>query len=745
MRNMKNFKPLAILTVWIVAMILHGYVKADSTTDTTLNAETAIPTAQQSDRYSIDFEAYAEEAGTYYVEFWMLPAKYPNLSYSQYTVGVNSTKIGTITPKIGNWQGLSLDDNKPINLKKGWNTISVAGHSPEIPMVESIRLSSTNAGKLFASEEYEEYLSNAKKGISTSISKKETAAFNKVEDANFTDDLIFEDVDLEYTFYKIQLFDENQDIFIATSSPIEHDIDMIYLGAYGLPPVSGVSSLSTAVRTNDVGSFPPVISPIRTKLYLPYSSASSAEMQGLNWRGRSEYSLNSTAYLATIHITIPKTGYYVLRVRAREVGELGVADVNINGDYFYEEVPISYSQVPCCIPADGYVYACAVKSDFPLTDDPMLFVQSYAGDRVVGFNDDCGSAGRKSFRLQAFDSYLAQAYNVKTSGISVSSYSSNIPKSTCSIFVRRLDTTAKIPKHDSSRYDGDNPDGYIDGKPYIDLGLPSGTLWAAYNLGADKQCGYGDYFAWGENSTKEVYSWESYKYFDHEICDPNGGIWYATIEIGEDIQSTKYDVATTLWGNKWCMPTEEQLRELRRCCWHEWTKENGVFGVRVHGPNERSIFLPASGIVEKNDGSMVPYKGICGLYWGATQGASLEMPESCNQSAYALIFDSGTFGIYDSQQKCSGISIRPVVSRNALAALSPVENDTIAVRSSGMELFVDGCQASDKIEIHDLSGQLLASGIYTDTTLRLTFPGKGIYIVTVSGEDSVKKMVKLII
>ena len=47
---------------------------------------------------------------------------------------------------------------------------------------------------------------------------------------------------------------------------------------------------------------------------------------------------------------------------------------------------------------------------------------------------------------------------------------------------------------------------------YVDLGLPSGTLWATCNVGADVPEGYGDYFAWGETAPKEAYDWNGYKY-----------------------------------------------------------------------------------------------------------------------------------------------------------------------------------------------------------------------------------------
>ena len=52
----------------------------------------------------------------------------------------------------------------------------------------------------------------------------------------------------------------------------------------------------------------------------------------------------------------------------------------------------------------------------------------------------------------------------------------------------------------------------IDGHEYVDLGLPSGTLWATCNVGASKPEEYGDYFAWGETKPKDDYSWETYKW-----------------------------------------------------------------------------------------------------------------------------------------------------------------------------------------------------------------------------------------
>ena len=54
----------------------------------------------------------------------------------------------------------------------------------------------------------------------------------------------------------------------------------------------------------------------------------------------------------------------------------------------------------------------------------------------------------------------------------------------------------------------------IDGHEYVDMGLPSGTLWATCNIGAESSTDFGDYFAWGETEPKEEYTNENYKFFE---------------------------------------------------------------------------------------------------------------------------------------------------------------------------------------------------------------------------------------
>lgn len=174
----------------------------------------------------------------------------------------------------------------------------------------------------------------------------------------------------------------------------------------------------------------------------------------------------------------------------------------------------------------------------------------------------------------------------------------------------------------SSTFDIDNPDEYIT-KPYViadgkyfylsdnrwvDLGLPSGILWAAYNVGATSPEEYGGYYAWGETEEKDVYTRENYKYKLRESADE------API-IGTEISGTQYDVAHVKWGDGARMPTLDELVELIIYCTYEVGKYNDINGYNISGPNKNTIFLPFSGI--KSDKHKYKYLGS---FWSGTCG-----------------------------------------------------------------------------------------------------------------------------
>lgn len=185
----------------------------------------------------------------------------------------------------------------------------------------------------------------------------------------------------------------------------------------------------------------------------------------------------------------------------------------------------------------------------------------------------------------------------------------------------------------------------------IDLGLPSGTIWAGWNVGASLPEEYGGYYAWGETEEKKHYSWDTYKYWVDSDC--NDVFDYDEItNIGTNISGTQYDVARQKWGGSWRMPTKMEFDELTSKCTWTWQQYKGVWGQKVTGPNGNSIFLPAAGSRYE---SSLECDGSDGHYLSAT------LHEDCfYYGALGLYFGNGGYDSNAVWARCSGYSVRPV-------------------------------------------------------------------------------------
>lgn len=130
----------------------------------------------------------------------------------------------------------------------------------------------------------------------------------------------------------------------------------------------------------------------------------------------------------------------------------------------------------------------------------------------------------------------------------------------------------------------------------VDLGLPSGTLWADRNIGADFPEDSGDYFAWGETATKDYFDWDTYKYgYDRDELTKYNCVseWgFNGFTDNKTRLETIDDAATVNMGKKWRMPTEDEFYELIKKCRWSRTSQNGIYGCKVTGLNGNSIFLP---------------------------------------------------------------------------------------------------------------------------------------------------------
>lgn len=112
--------------------------------------------------------------------------------------------------------------------------------------------------------------------------------------------------------------------------------------------------------------------------------------------------------------------------------------------------------------------------------------------------------------------------------------------------------------------------GTENGHEWVDLGLTSGTRWATANVGASKPQDYGNYYAWGEVTTKEIYDWSTYL-DDNISSELDCGTDKDALNGVTDIAGTQYDAAKANWGGKWRMPTKTQQDELLNECYWVWT------------------------------------------------------------------------------------------------------------------------------------------------------------------------------
>ena len=251
--------------------------------------------------------------------------------------------------------------------------------------------------------------------------------------------------------------------------------------------------------------------------------------------------------------------------------------------------------------------------------------------------------------LEAVDVYIADNVNMTNA----KSYSCNVEGKRFSVSIDNVNFEKIYYCYEyDNGYEKEKSEvgrnyNYYYGHECVDLGLPSGLLWATCNVGATSPEDYGHYFAWGETSTKETY--------DYDNC-PTHGLSISQLQSQGYIDSEgnltpQYDAATANWGGNWRMPTKAEQQELLDNCTWTWTTQNGVKGYNVEGPNGNSIFLPAAGY---HSGSSLSYAGSYGYYWSSTP------LEYSDHYAYYLYFNSDRhYMSYYSRDY--GHSVRPVV------------------------------------------------------------------------------------
>ncbi len=195
----------------------------------------------------------------------------------------------------------------------------------------------------------------------------------------------------------------------------------------------------------------------------------------------------------------------------------------------------------------------------------------------------------------------------------------------------------------------------INGHKFIDLGLPSGLLWAETNIGAETAYDDGNYCAWGETKTKETYDWSTYSWGTYD----NPTKYNST--DGKTVLDKEDDAAYVNWGSGCRMPTQAEFDELNNtdnCTW-AWVSRTNSAGETINCykvvsvKNGNIIYLPASG---HRFGDYLYYRGSYGYYWSSTlYGGGVG-------GACYLSIDSGSPYVYGNYYRCFGFPVRPVAA-----------------------------------------------------------------------------------
>ena len=210
-------------------------------------------------------------------------------------------------------------------------------------------------------------------------------------------------------------------------------------------------------------------------------------------------------------------------------------------------------------------------------------------------------------------------------------------------------------------YDGD----------WVDLGLPSGLLWATRNVGAQSPTDFGKYYAWGEITTKSDYSWETYiygsrygskyelsKYNTINFGDQNNyfyqtvGRYFSGVNDNLITLEPVDDAATVNYGGR--TPTSEEWQELMNNTTRDSITINGVEGLLLVGPNGMRLFLPAAGI---RSGTQYLSSSCFGSYWSSS--LKTDFPAY----AYYIRYDSGRVD-FGEISRADGLTVRAVRNKD---------------------------------------------------------------------------------
>ena len=319
--------------------------------------------------------------------------------------------------------------------------------------------------------------------------------------------------------------------------------------------------------------------------------------------GTMQYSLEGTSYSTSIPIGTNASSYTVYY---KVVGDAYHSDTNP------ATVSVTIQKAPLSITAKNYT----ITQGSPIP----TFECTYSGFK----NDETESVltTQPLITCSAISTSTLGTYDIIVSGAEAQNYDISYVSGTLTI----------ISKPEEEQY------------TYVDLGLPSGLMWADNNVGAKSPSESGDFYAWGETVPKISGTWANYLYGNSK-----NNLTKYNEEDGLRLLEWEDDAATVNMGSKWRTPTKAEWEELKNQCTSTWVSVDGVNGFRFTGKNGNSIFLPAWGDNSWHEGA--------GAYWCSDMGKDLA-------SAYNIDFDRWSFYIDELGERDEVRTVRAVYDKS---------------------------------------------------------------------------------
>jgi len=326
------------------------------------------------------FNVECHETGDYHISLWMLPTTLKNGNSTIYHVSVNGNIVEEISSDKANWQSLQLKNT--VTLNEGSNEVCIFTDSPEIPRVEFVRFAKDAAGAEISSTIYDNYLSRAEAGQLADYKPDYTKRDKLTNSVGNPAPFIKANQYFKYSFLTLYHFEAGQKVTVSSKSAADHFIELF-----------------------------------------------STEYGKSSWKVASQQ--NDDSFTAEMNVEITETGYYFLKSKTATRGKGSVITLDVNG-ICYEKIPIYNLTLEFEQPADGNVYATLADSEC----DPLVTVQGGENGKTIMINDD-GTTRYKELQLRINTSYFEQQYDMPTSSMDITSYSSYVPEGNAT-FISRL-------------------------------------------------------------------------------------------------------------------------------------------------------------------------------------------------------------------------------------------------------------------------------------------------------------------